>query len=95
MGTRLPRRFNLAPIAAAFLVLGVACIGGQAPNVPPRGTLQIGSGDEGDPEKGPLRVVFGSPEGDIGSSAEGEHGNRDNEGGYGNSGYPSGRKGHN
>lgn len=70
MGTRLPRRFNLAPIAVAFLVLGVACIGGQAPNVPPRGTLQIGSGDEGDPEKGPLRVVFGSPEGDIGSSAE-------------------------
>jgi len=54
----------------ATLVVCVACIGGRAPNVAPRGTLSIGSGDEEDLEKGPLRVVFGSPSGAIGSSAE-------------------------
>ncbi len=67
---RLPARRLLAPFAFCMLLAGVACIGGRAPDVPARGTLQIGAGDEGDVEKGPLRVVFGSPDGEIGTSAE-------------------------
>lgn len=67
---RLSARRYLAPFAVLLLVAAVACIGGRAPDVPPRGTLAIGSGDEDDLEKGPLRVVFGAPSGEIGSSAE-------------------------
>jgi uncharacterized protein YfaS (alpha-2-macroglobulin family) len=69
MTTFAPRRLA-APFLMALLVVCVACIGGRAPTVPPRGTLAIGSGEGEDLEKGPLRVVFGSPSGKIGSSAE-------------------------
>src|SRR5262245_19651045 len=67
-----PLRPRFAPLAIAVFVLGLACVqGARAPQVPTRGTLAPGEGDPAaSASEGPFAVVFGTPKGQISTSAE-------------------------
>lgn len=61
-----------------------------------QGAGRYGSQGQGEGRYGGQQARGYNPDSpNTGSSTEGEYGNRDNEGGYGTSGHPSGRKGHN
>ncbi len=63
--TTLPKR------ALALVVMAISCVTGpRAPNLPPNGTLGLNGAEESDTEKGPLKVVYASPMGELRGPSE-------------------------
>ncbi len=73
MSTRTHSRAlgHRAPIALSLMILAISCVSGpRPPNVPPNGTLSLRGADESDTEKGPLKVVYASPTGELRGPSE-------------------------
>ena len=59
------------PLTLALLILVLSCVSGPtAPHVAPNGTLSLNGLEESDSEKGPLRVVYASPTGELHGPSE-------------------------